>query len=877
MSEENVTATSPRLLERTGQLDALVAWSTEARRAGRMVLVGGEAGVGKSALVRAFQDALPSRTPVFEGACEALSTARPLAPLLDVVARSGGPLARAVAAGAEPLVLFSELLAMLIRRPGSVLVIEDLHWADDATLDLLRYISRRIGQVPALAVATYRDDEVGAGHPLRVVLGDVATSRSVSRLALAPLSAEAVAELAAGSDLDPQALFAQTGGNPFFVTEVLGAGTGGIPDTVRDAVLARAARLAAPARRVLDAAAVVGSPAQLELLRAVAGADGPHLDECVGAGILSAGVGAVEFRHELARTAVEEAIPPARRSALHAAALRHLTTSDGAAAATLVHHATAAGDRAATRIFGEQAASEAARLGSHREAAAQYRRTLEALDPVDHARRARLLTQRSQELAVSDQIADATTCAEEALRLWRALGDRLCEGDGLRWLGRLAWQSDRAADAERLGREAIALLERLPPGPELARAYATLAQRLAVNQNLNPARPLAERALRLAESVGEREIAAQATIDLGLIRALRHETGGVEQMEEGVRRARDAGSDDHAARGLFHLGRLGWQFRRFAEAEQRLRATEEFCLERGVEFWRDYALTLRADIRLDLGDWAAAEELAREVWRRTTPASPTVRTVHVCAVLGTLHARRGTTDPEDVLAVAARRAAPVPNLAVHFGVAACRAEAAWLSGRSDRAVAELRAAREIARVDRFDSGWELAELSWWLHLAGEPDAAAEGIGPFVAQIAGDWRAAAAEWGSLGYPYHRAQALAQATEEQPLRDALGICRHLGAVPLARRITRRLRALGIRAIPRVTGPAPAPNNPAGLTIRERDVLALLTDGLRDREIADRLVISERTVHHHVTAILRKLDAPSRTAAVAAAARLALPEDG
>ncbi|MDN5857016.1 MAG: LuxR C-terminal-related transcriptional regulator [Pseudonocardia sp.] len=869
------TATIPPLLERDRDLDALAAWAAEARRIGRVVLVGGEAGAGKSALLRAFRDALPTRTPVFEGACEALSTPRPLAPLLDVAARSGGPLARAVAAGAEPVELFGELLAMVARRPGSVLIVEDLHWADDATLDLLRFVSRRIGELPALAVATFRDDEIGAGHPLRVLLGDIAASRSVSRLALAPLSAAAVAELAAGSELDPHLLFAQTGGNPFYVTEVLAAGTSGVPETVRDAVLARSARLPAPAHRALEAAAVVGSPAELEPLRAVAGADASQLDECMAAGLLRAEVGAVAFRHELARVAVEEAIPPARRSELHAAALRHLAPR-GAAAATLAHHAAAAGDRAATRAFAERAATDAARLGSHREAAAQYRRALQALDPVDHAARARLLVRCSEECALSDQTAEATACAEEALRLWRSLGDRLREGDSLRWLGRLAWQSDRAADADRLGREAIDLLERLPPGPELARAYAALAQRRAVNQSLDPAQPFAERALGLAEALGEAEIAAQATIDLGLIRGLRHEAQGVKQMEEGVRRARDVGSDDHAARGLFHLGRLDWQFRRFTEAERRLRATEAFCLERGVEFWRDYALTLRADIRLDLGDWAVAEEIGREVWRRTTPASPTVRTVHVSAVLGILHARRGTADPENLLAGATTRATPVPNLAVHFGVAAWSAEAAWLSGRLGCAVAGLRAARQIARIDRFDGGWELAELNWWLHLAGEPDAAAEGVGPFVAQIAGDWRAAAAEWEALGQPYHRAQALAQAAAEEPLRDALGICHDLGAVPLARRITRRLRALGVRSIPRLPGPA-AVGNPARLTARERDVLALLIDGLRDREIADRLVISERTVHHHVAAILRKLDAPSRTAAVAAAARLGLPKDG
>ena len=863
-----------RLLERAEQLDALAGWAGEAVRAGRVVLVAGEAGVGKTALVDGFLRGLPPRTPVFRGWCEALSAPQPLAPLLDVAAQSGGPLAEAVASSAGPMVLAEALLRTLARWPGTVLVIEDLHWADDATFDLVRVVSRRIADVPAVLVAMYRDDEIGAVHSLRVLLGDLGARRAVRRLRLLPLTKDAVAELAVGSDVDSGELFRQTGGNPFFVTEVLAAGTTGIPVTVREAVLARAARLSSPGRRTLDAAAVLGEPLDLDLLRTVADADTAHLDECAEAGMLRVQGARVAFRHELGRIAVEEAIPPGRRTALHGAVLRQLVAGGAASAARLAHHAAAAGDRPAVRRYAEQAARQAVRLGAHREAAAQFRRVLAALDPGAMRERAESLARYSQECALSDQIAEATESAEQTLRIWRAAGDRLREGDTVRWLSRLAWMSERVGDAERLARQAIDLLQPLPAGRELAHAYANLAQQLAAEQQLDDVPVWGERALRLAEALGEQEIAAQATIDLGLARALGDQTdhGGVRLLEEGARRAQDLGFDGQAARGLFQLGRVAWQHRRFAEVERRMRTAEAFCAERGAEFWRDYCMAFRASARFEAGEWSRAETMARQVWRRTTPASPSPRTVLVCVVLGLLNARRGTPDSTDFLAVGAARARVLPWFEGTFGLAGARAEAAWLNGRLPDMAGQLReAVAELARTE-YVSCWQRAELCWWLRLAGVADMKVQGDGPFLAQAAGDWQAAAAGWQALGCPYHRAQALAGADDEGPLREALEICRALGAVPLARHIAHRLRGLGVRDIPRIASRSAA-EDPAGLTGRELEVLTLLADGLRDADIAERLVVSPRTVHHHVSAIMGKLDARTRTAAVAAAARLGL----
>ena len=255
------------LVERETQLVALGEHLAAAVAGnGRLVLVGGEAGVGKTSLVRAFAAERGGDIRFVWGACDGLFTPQPLAPLVDLAEQLGGTLQAAVGADAPRREVFGAALEALGARPTAA-VIEDVHWADDATLDLLRFLGRRLDRSAALLIVTYRDDELGPRHPLRVVLGDVATT--AHRIALGPLSEAGVQALARGSEVDGAALYRLTGGNPFFVTEALAAGGAGVPASVRDAVLARAARLGPAARAVLDAAAVVGPRPDLKLLEDV--------------------------------------------------------------------------------------------------------------------------------------------------------------------------------------------------------------------------------------------------------------------------------------------------------------------------------------------------------------------------------------------------------------------------------------------------------------------------------------------------------------------------------------------------------------------------------------------------------------------------------
>ena len=365
------------LLEREDALAALLdAHSLASTDGGRLVVLAGEAGIGKTSLVRAFCDRARAKSPILEGGCDPLFTPRPLGPFADVAAHTGGPLAELVNAGAPPgqvLVALSDELQL--RR--TVLVLEDLHWADEATLDVFQLLGRRMRALPALVIATYRDDALGATHPLRLVLGDLVRLRSTTRLRLLPLSAAAVNTLAEPIGVDAEALFRSTGGNPFFVSEVLASPGDEIPATVRDAVLARSAVLGERAQALLEAAAVVPPSADLWLLEALADDISP-LQECLSSGILVPSGSATAFRHELARLAIETSLPPDRRRNLHERALRALGNPASGALdlARLAHHAEAAGDEAAVLRYAPAAGAYASSLGAHREAAEQYARAL---------------------------------------------------------------------------------------------------------------------------------------------------------------------------------------------------------------------------------------------------------------------------------------------------------------------------------------------------------------------------------------------------------------------------------------------------------------------------------------------------------------------
>jgi DNA-binding CsgD family transcriptional regulator/tetratricopeptide (TPR) repeat protein len=855
------------LIERAAFLASLESLLGEALDgSGRLVFLGGEVGVGKTTLAATLAGSAAGPV-VRRGSCDNVTTAEALGPILDALPELAAALDEA--AGVSRLRLFRQVRDALSGSP-MLLLLEDVHWADEATLDILRFLGRRLAGTRLMILATFRSEEVGRDHPLTVVMGDLAGQPGVVRMQLPALSLAGVRQLlsAAGSALDAEVIFQRTGGNAFYVTELLAAGSEQVPPTVRDAVLARVSRLSPAAQDVAAAASVLGRRAELDLLAEVSGQPLAAVDECLDRGVLVAAGPAVEFRHDLARLAVERSLPLAQRSAVHARALAHLTARGSHDHRWLAYHAAGCGDRAAVTRHAPLSAARAARLGAHREAAEQFQLALRYHETPDR-QRAGLLEQLSYECYLTDQLTRARDSLLEALAIHEQHGDVRVVGTAQRRLSRLSWVLGQNADSERYAAAAVSTLEPLGPGPELAMAYSNLAQLRMLAGDVGATVRWGRQAIEMAREFGDRETEMHALNNVGTALWVGGDAAeGQTRLTQSLDLALADDAHEHAARAYTNLGASGIINWSLPDADRHLRAGITYCADRDLDTWRLYMTAYLARSLAAQGQYAAAErQVARVV--RHPHVSPITR-VSVLPVAGVLAVRRGRDGAgalDEALAIAlqtgeSQRLVPV---------AVARAEAAWIAGRSFDLVAEIDRAWPAA-VAR-PHPWDLGELSWWLYLADESRPVSAPLAPpFALMLAGEHRDAAAAWEALGCPLWAAYALAFSAEIKDAQDGLDILARLDAPAVRHAVLRERHARGL-AVPR--GPRQASRasraNPAGLTAREAEVLQLLADGLSYAEVADRLVLSEKTVGHHVSAVLRKLGEPTRSRAVAAALRL------
>jgi DNA-binding CsgD family transcriptional regulator len=867
-----------QLLERESCIESLEASLQRlvSGAGGCVALVTGEAGIGKTSLLRQFAAANDKKACVLWGGCEALFTPHPLAPLQDIARQIGGDFPRAISQAANRHEIFKLMLDRCASHPvPTVLVIEDAHWADDATLDLLKFLGRRLHRLGVMLAISYRDDEVNDKHPLRAVIGDLPPA-SVRRIQLAPLSASAVERLAAAAGRPSVGLHQVTGGNPFFVTEVLAASESEVPPTVRDAVIARLARLSVSARRAAHLVSTVPGKAERWLIEDMITPCGEVLQECLNAGMVVLPDCSLGFRHEIARCAVEDSLSPPERQDLHAGALAALLRrGEGKVAiARLVHHADKAADSAAVLRFAPLAAERAAALGAHREAAGHLRTALRHAALVGPAlpeeERALLLDRLSYECYLTDQMAEALEAREASLVAWRSLGDRRREGDTLRWLSRLSWFNARQVASEAYAKEAVRVLESLPVGRELAMAYSNCAQSSMLAEDVELSLEWGRKALELAIRLGETEIEVHALTNIGTAKLVGEDPAGREDLERALGSALDNGFEEHAARALTNLSTMSFRHRDFAAAGEYLKAGIVYCEEHDLDSWIRYLTAYRAHMLMALGRWDDALNDAQTVVRH--PRVAPISKIPALVTLGRISARRGDADFEAFLEEAYGLAVPTNEPQRLVLVIAARAEAAWLQGAAVPDVLEDLSEAYRLSLQHADS-WIQGELAFWLWRHGRLDAAPSRVArPFALQIAGEWQAAADAWEAIGCPYEQAMALADSDEESPLRAALDIFERLGAVSMAAIVRRKLRASGVRRIPRGAHERTR-QNPCGMTNRQLRVLGLLTEGCRNADIARRLFVAEKTVDHHVSAVLAKLGVRSRGEAVAAATRLGL----
>lgn len=826
------------LLERGPHLERMLQLLGQAGAAkGSVVALLGEAGVGKTSLVDAFIRAAGDRARVLRGACEDLSIPEPLGPLHDLI-RTAGPDLAQLGAGGPRLQLFSQLLHSLSGGDlPTVLIIEDVHWADDATLDLIRFIGRRITGAGILLVLTARDEESEGQRRLRQALGDL-PSGIVNRIEVPLLSEAAVARLAAAAGLDTAALFRASQGNAFFTSELIAAGNAeALPGSVRDAVLRRAERLSPGARAALDVAAVFPRRAERAILMALLGADaGTHVSETVAAGLLVETGDHLQFRHEIARRAIEAALTENARRSINGKVLAELTAADGIPGARLVHHARQAHEAAVVRRLAPPAAAEASALGSHREAAEMLRALVDGPQGEVLPDFAELSMALGIELYLLGRMDEALLRAEAARHHYEQRGDLLKMGDCLRWISRFNYLNGDRIAADLHATAAVKVLSAQPAGGELAMALSNQSQLAVLADRVEECLSAGQAAIDLAESLGRRDIICHALNNMGYVQQWQDLDAARAGLTASLDMALAGDLQEHAARAYCNLGCLLINWFAHAEAEQVLSMGVAYCNERDLDTWRDYMRAWQGELALRVGRWDEAATIALSVL--DNPYATPLARFPAGMTLARLRIRRG--DAADALLEQLDRylvrGGEFPRIA---GYAVLRAEAAWISGTGqDRALALLDQCIALLPTRKLYPDL----IFWHAKLHGfAVDASVQ-----------------ASLATADMPFERALLLLDGTPADR-QAALAALRSLGATAVVEKESRaaaRGSLVAVRGRGRSTR-----ESPLGLTRREAEVLALIAASRSNKAIARELGISAKTVDHHVSAVLGKLDASSR----------------
>ncbi|MDZ7624115.1 MAG: LuxR C-terminal-related transcriptional regulator [Ignavibacteriaceae bacterium] len=828
---------------------------------GFVVTITGEAGIGKTSLVEHFTQQNEGNAEVFWGSCDDLFALRPLAPLYDIASKLNSHIVSQLDSGAPRPSIFSTFLQEIQLSGPNIIVIEDVHWADESTLDLINFLARRISKCKSLLIITYRDDEITSGHPLKQALSSI-PSNYHKRIKLTPLSKGAVNSLALSHGRKDENLYAKTNGNPLLVTEVLTNDQIETPSTIKELMASKLKRLSSDSRNAVEIFSVIPGKVEKWLAQKLI-KDFSLIDEAIEFGILKSEGNTILFRHELARMAVEESLSESKRINFNSNILNILLEqkNEDHLLARIIHHAAKSGDSDVIIKYAPIAAKQASKLGAHKQAAKHYQTALKFSEQLSLEEHLSFLEGRSYECFITGQIQEAIQATEDVIKILKKYHSPEREGEIYRRLSRILWYDCQDEKGEEYLNKAIAIFEKLPISRQLALAYSNKSQTYAIREDTETAILWGEKALELARKLNDAEIEAHALNNIGNSKMLVEDKSGEYALLRSLEISLQNEYYEHVTRAYVNLGSVNLQQKNLREAEKYFSKGLEYGNEKDIYIFSLCMAGHYAKTKLFLGDWDKSIELANLVLNKeSVPPGNTVMPINVIAVI---RARRNDPGALKLINESFALAIRMGELEKIVSISAGKAEYFWLHNKLEDITEELNST--LSKVKKSNNPWAIGEIAYWLWKAGALSKTPEKIAkPFKLQIEGKWREAAKLWDELHCPYEQALALSEG-DEDAIKKAIEIFDKLGASATSQLIKQKMRATGIRNIPK--GPRQSTrDNIAGLTSRQVQVLRLLSKGLSNSDIANNLFISPKTVDHHISAIFSKLNIHSRTEAAA-----------
>ncbi len=852
------------LLERENSLNELNrAFSNLLIGNGSVVMVSGEAGIGKTSLVEMFTRQLENKANVLWGTCDALFTPRPLGPLYDIASQLNTGLLNLLDDRVVRTKIFTKFHKDLQEsRDMNVLIIEDIHWADESTIDLIKFLGRRVNKSRFLLVTTFRDDEIGIDHPVKLLFGDL-LQKNVIRIKLLPLSESSVNILAGKYGKSVPDLYKKSSGNPFFINEILENSDARIPISIRDAVLSKLSRLNKETRNFIELASVVPGKIKKEFAKRLTNFDEDIIEYAVDSGFIKIDSTGILFRHELVRLAVEETLSALKKERFNSLILSFLLQENAEKnLPAIVHHAISANDKTMVLKYTPLAAAQAEILLAHREAALHYSRLLKYSDHLSLTDLVKYIEKYAYQCYLTNQHEEALKARKQALQIWEKMNDLLQVGNTYRWLSRISWFLGNKSEADTYANEAIKFLQKFPGSDELAMAFSNRSQLYMLSDNQKDAVRWGEKAINISEKNKNFEILSHALNNVGTSLIINsYNPEGERKLLRSLEIALKNELEEHAARAYTNLGCRATETRYYKKAEKYFLDGINYCNEHDLDSWALYMQAWLARVYLETGRWNESGDTAQKVLGINRIS--VVSKIPALTTLGWLRLRRGDPEAITVLKEVKELAVRADELQRIGPVAIALLEAAWLYENNKEFLEFGQTAHRMAAEHK--NYRVLGQTSFWLWKSGLLKRADRNIfKPYLNQINGNWKSAADYWKKYNNPYEEALALSDGNNAAMFR-ALEIFKKLGANPAIEKLQLKMRKKRIKRVPR--GPnSTTSKNPMGLTNRQFEVLNLLATGLSNNTIAEKLFISPKTVDHHISAIFSKLNIHSRTEAAA-----------